>query len=658
MSSCLPPLPPACMPRGRPAKQKRSERRLVGKAAASSCRGALCTEREAQGLARRKPQTEVCFKGLCKACFRVRYPALAPVKLPRGAATPKTRKRLRGKAEASACRGPGCNDRAAQGLVRRRARPNATFRGFCMACFRVQFPDLAAVQLPRGAATPKPRRRLVGKAEASACRGAGCTERVAQGLERRCAQTNAKFRGLCKACFRVRYPALAPVKLPSGAATPRPRRRLVGKGPLNACRGPMCSARHAEGGVRSTAQKGASFQGLCKACVRARFPDAACTAFLDNQAYTDVRCPTHSCTASEGGIFDKCCGDCGAYYFHVECGAGSRCNLCCGHGRAKDVPRVADAPRTLTELLGEPHFRENIRRYNAAMSFAEQSGQPQRHLPGIGPPVYVLHGQAYHGISTLLPSSDRAPSHGQLYIYDPQEAAQRRVQWDEGLRNAHLVRLHNMRMRDVSPPNRYAQGYKHMHERMLEQQRAGHAPDVALRLRSGQTPDPRRYNAPSAEDIAVVFPGTHPPSSRDITVYLQADEACGDTHAISHLSEHVDPLTYPLLFPKGDKGWCPDLRIPWHMQNGNPRHDKLQLCEFYSQRMMIFDVARSSLPHAGGVRLFQQYVVDAYAKVEGQRLDWVYRNQDKLRIGSLQGLMDFTGIFRSESDSTPGGVPA
>ena len=571
MSSCLPPLPPACMPRGRPAKQKRSERRLVGKAAASSCRGALCTEREAQGLARRKPQTEVCFKGLCKACFRVRYPALAPVKLPRGAATPKTRKRLRG------------------------------------------------------------------KAEASACRGAGCTERVAQGLERRCAQTNAKFRGLCKACFRVRYPALAPVKLPSGAATPRPRRRLVGKGPFNACRGPMCSARHAEGGVRSTAQKGASFQGLCKACFRARFPDAACTAFLDNQAYTDVRCPTHSCTASEDGTFDKCCGDCGAYYFHVECGAGSRCNLCCGHGRAKDVPRVADAPRTLTELLGEPHFRENTRRYNAAMSFAsfaEQSGQPQRHLPGIGPPVYVLHGQAYHGISTLLPSSDRAPSHGQLYIYDPQEAAQRRVQWDEGLRNAHLVRLHNMRMRDVSPPNRYAQGYKHMHERMLEQQRAGHAPDVALRLRSGQTPDPRRYNAPSAEDIAVVFPGTHPPSSRDITVYLQADEACGDTHAISHLSEHVDPLTYPLLFPNGDKGWCPDLRIPWHMQNGNPRHDKLQLCEFYSQRMMIFDVARSSLPHAGG-RLFQQYVVDAYAKVEGQRLDWVYRNQDKLRMESL-----------------------
>ena len=173
VSSCLPPLPPACMPRGRPAKQKRSERRLVGKAAASSCRGALCTEREAQGLARRKPQTEVCFKGLCKACFRVRYPALAPVKLPRGAATPKTRKRLRGKAEASACRGPLCNVRAAEGLARRHAQPNVTFRWFCKACFRVQFPALAAVKLPSGAANPKPRRRLRGKAEASACGGRG-----------------------------------------------------------------------------------------------------------------------------------------------------------------------------------------------------------------------------------------------------------------------------------------------------------------------------------------------------------------------------------------------------------------------------------------------------------------------------------------------------
>ena len=46
------------------------------------------------------------------------------------------------------------------------------------------------------------------------------------------------------------------------------------------------------------------------------------------------------------------------------------------------------------------------------------------------------------------------------------------------------------------------------------------------------------------------------------------------------------------------------------------------------------------MPHAGG-RLFQQYVVDAYCKIEAQRLDWVEKNQDKLRTDTLQGLLDF-----------------
>ena len=48
----------------------------------------------------------------------------------------------------------------------------------------------------------------------------------------------------------------------------------------------------------------------------------------------------------------------------------------------------------------------------------------------------------------------------------------------------------------------------------------------------------------------------------------------------------------------------------------------------------------SRMPHAGG-RLFQQYVVDAYCKIEAQRLDWVEKNQDKLRTETLQGLLDY-----------------
>ena len=46
------------------------------------------------------------------------------------------------------------------------------------------------------------------------------------------------------------------------------------------------------------------------------------------------------------------------------------------------------------------------------------------------------------------------------------------------------------------------------------------------------------------------------------------------------------------------------------------------------------------MPHGAG-RLFQQYLVDAYAKIESQRLDWVRANQQKLRMETLSGLLDF-----------------
>ena len=80
---------------------------------------------------------------------------------------------------------------------------------------------------------------------------------------------------------------------------------------------------------------------------------------------------------------------------------------------------------------------------------------------------------------------------------------------------------------------------------------------MVLRFRSGDTPDPRRYNEPSAQDVAAVFTSDKPPSRRDISVYTRATGDFGDTHDVSYLNEHVDPLTYPLLFPDGEKGWCP-----------------------------------------------------------------------------------------------------
>ena len=69
-------------------------------------------------------------------------------------------------------------------------------------------------------------------------------------------------------------------------------------------------------------------------------------------------------------------------------------------------------------------FKQNLRRYNMAMSFASfgdsKGERSSSHRSGHAPPVYIMHGHPYHSLSTLYPS-DGQEKYGQLYIFDPDE---------------------------------------------------------------------------------------------------------------------------------------------------------------------------------------------------------------------------------------------
>ncbi|GBN57352.1 hypothetical protein AVEN_247317-1 [Araneus ventricosus] len=66
--------------------------------------------------------------------------------------------------------------------------------------------------------------------------------------------------------------------------------------------------------------------------------------------------------------------------------------------------------------------------------------------------------------------------------------------------------------------------------------------------------DMRRYNAPTlCTEVAAIFVGDNgePPANRDICVY-----PVGNTcQSISPLNQCCDPMTYPLLFPRGECSW-------------------------------------------------------------------------------------------------------
>ena len=204
-------------------------------------------------------------------------------------------------------------------------------------------------------------------------------------------------------------------------------------------------------------------------------------------------------------------------------------------------------------------------------------------------------------------------------------------------------------MNDVSP---YAAAYRNMAQIEREEQaRAVHEnrppSEVSMVMREGE--DRRRYNAPLNEEVAAIFVGNDgaPPAARDVVIYPRNQPL----RHISHLSSNIDPMMYPIIFPRGEPGW--DQYMTHDRERATAVRNRLTQLEFYIYRKAIRN--EFSALHLSG-KLFQQFVVDAYVKVEGQRLDFIRRNQEQLRAESYQGLIDHLENAANERQLRAGNV--
>ena len=116
-----------------------------------------------------------------------------------------------------------------------------------------------------------------------------------------------------------------------------------------------------------------------------------------------------------------------------------------------------------------------------------------------------------------------------------------------------------------------------------------------------------------------------PPLERDLIITNKADHRC---RRLSVLEGLCDPMVYPLLFPYGEIGWRTGLR---HVQERSTAvRNEVTLQQFYGYRLAIRDTQFSQIHYSG--KLFHQYIVDAYLKVEGERLNYIRKNQAQLRV--------------------------
>lgn len=354
------------------------------------------------------------------------------------------------------------------------------------------------------------------------------------------------------------------------------------------------------------------------------------------------------------GPMNFVCDFCNALHFKDE-EINNYYQMCCHNGK---VSLNLFAPHAaLRDLLNSSrNFRENIRAYNNALAFGSLTTEFPDVALGQGPPILRIHGAIYRNIGSLHPNEGERPKFAQLYIIDTSQALQERMGniYNSNCNPEIMQALHDLLIHS----NPYAQLFLQMKD--LEDRETLSAfnegrpvQEVRMFLVRNSTDDVRRYNLPTASnEIAAVFTtgdGEPPnPQERDIVIYCRMSQSCS---RINILSKHADSLLYPLLFPYGNPGWHPG--IAHVSSNRTAQRNQTTLAQFYCYHLSI----RSNFNFLhGSQKLFQQYVIDAYLKVEGNRLNYIRNNQSALRVESYRGLLDHMANSAANQGLQPGRI--
>ena len=145
--------------------------------------------------------------------------------------------------------------------------------------------------------------------------------------------------------------------------------------------------------------------------------------------------------------------------------------------------------------------------------------------------------------------------------------------------------------------------------------------------------DSKTYAPPSTSQIGAVIVDGNAAQERSIVVRARG----GRLQKVYDLHPLYDALSYPLLLGF-NLGWSMNIPHQW----GNR---SVTLREFYTyylhQRIGVFN------PLLNGARLFQQYIVDQYCKVEMSELRFIRGHQTELRADAYSGLFD--AVTQSEN---------
>ncbi|KAL3637308.1 hypothetical protein CASFOL_019607 [Castilleja foliolosa] len=307
--------------------------------------------------------------------------------------------------------------------------------------------------------------------------------------------------------------------------------------------------------------------------------------------------------------------------------ARPRYTHCCKSGFVR-LPFPLEPPDVIRVLFQDSNFMENVRAYNYMFSMTSFGARIADAVnDGHGPYVFKVSGQVSHWIGSICPPDNEHPRFLQLYIYDTENEVPNRLRFfDFSDRHSLSPDVVSCLSNTLKSCNEYARLFTSAKDLCQTSEES----DFSIRLYN-KVGD-RRYEPPASGTLGgIVYGDDSTACNYDVVVHRKG----GSPHRVSKLHPSYMPLQYPLLFPFGEPGWSPTLKLH---SFGEGRRRNLTVNMYYSfqihDRLNVFSLLLN------GGRLFQQYLVDAYTCIEQSRLDYVNLNQNLFRSEYVAGLYD------------------
>uniref|UniRef100_K3Z0E3 ATP-dependent DNA helicase n=1 Tax=Setaria italica TaxID=4555 RepID=K3Z0E3_SETIT len=233
------------------------------------------------------------------------------------------------------------------------------------------------------------------------------------------------------------------------------------------------------------------------------------------------------------------------------------------------------------------------------------------------------------------------PKHLELYFYDDDPSLEhryRRCREEKYEQDKHVVTILTQILRE----NPYSKQFITLGQNEK-------LDDYKLILNLDQRLDQRTYNAPITSEVAAVWiEGNERRNTFGKNIILHGNN--NEIQGIKSYYGCYDPLSYPLFFPRAELGWhsniprantiLEELRKDNHSNSYTDSSSKLWVTmrEYYCYRFHARPSIFNPILHGG--RLFQQFAVDTYIKIESSRLDFIWYHQKEIKADLYKGLLD------------------